>query len=172
MKIKSLKNSFYNTLILHHPSFNNENVERLYNFIVDKNNNIRDWNEEYLSEFTRILKNFKPDDIQYFFENINQWDSYYLVIIADKILNSNVKAQINYDLGRLYCKIFCSYEKFDSYYLIDNLEFAISMYHSKLNLSALTDLNNKIELLYQNDSIKSQQYQSSLDLLKKLQNEL
>ncbi|WP_419868171.1 hypothetical protein [Chryseobacterium sp. CT-SW4] len=170
MNIKSLKNSFYNTL--YPPQFSNKNVERLHSFITKNNGNKDNGKNNNVWEFIHILKAFSDKDIQYFFDHINGWDSYYLVSIADKVLDTQVKANINYDLGAAYCKVFCSYEKFDSYYLIDNLEYAVTLYHSKPDLVTLINLTNKIQLLFQNDLIKSQQYRNSMTLIKKLQNEL
>lgn len=153
--------------------FENEKIENLHEFISQNDSDIEYWSMEgLLLEFIRIIKNFNEKDIQYFFETIHLWDSYHLVIIADKLLDTNVRANVKYDFGILYCKIFCLYEKFDSYYLIDNLEIAVNMYNSKPDLPILVDLTGKINFLFQNKQITQQQFQHSLLFIEHCKDEL
>lgn len=153
--------------------FKNEKIENLHTFISQNDSNTEYWYVGgLLSDFMDIIKNFNREDIQYFFQSIHLWDSYHLVVIADKLLDNNVKSIVKYDFGIVYCKIFCLYEKFDSYFLIDNLEIAINMYASKPNLAMLIDLTTKVQLLFQNKQINKQQFEYNLSFISKLQNEL
>lgn len=153
--------------------FENKNVEILQKFISENDNDTEHWQlDDLLGDFINIIKNFNWEDIQYFFKNINLWDSYHLVIIADKLLDNNVKASVKFDIGFVYCKIFCLYEKFDSYYLIDNLDIAVNMYNSKLDLNIIIDLTTKIHFLHQNKQITKQQLDYNISFINKIQNEL
>lgn len=153
--------------------FKNEKIENLHTFISQNDSNTESWYiGGLLSDFIDIIKNFNREDIQYFFETIHLWDSYHLVVIADKLLDNNVKAIVKYDFGIVYCKIFCLYEKLDSYFLIDNLEIAVNRYQSKPNLTMLIDLTAKIQLLFQNKQITKQQLEYNISFINTLQNEL
>lgn len=171
MTLKSIQKSVHKAFFP--TKFSNEKIEKLYHFISQNDNDIEYWeNTNLLVEFINIIKNFNQDDVKYFFSTINLWDSYHLVIIADKLLDNNVKASVKYDFGFVYCKIFCTYEKFDSYFLIDNLEIAVNMYNSKLNLNILVDLTTKVNLLFQNKQITKQQFQHSLSFITRCTDEL
>mgnify|MGYP000851689155 CR=1 FL=1 len=159
--------------VLFSQKFENEKVERLHDFVSENDSNTEYWHiGGLLSDFIEIIKNFHKEDVEYFFKTIHFWDSYHLVVIADKLLDSNVKASVKYDFGIVYCKIFCLYEKFDSYYLVDNIEIAITMYNSKLDLDILIDLTAKLHLLHHNKQISKQQFDYNLSLINTLQNEL
>jgi hypothetical protein len=164
---KSVRKAFF-------PSkFKNKKVENLHKLVSQNDSNIEYWYlGGLLSDFINIIKNFNQKDVEYFFKTIHLWNSYHLVVIADKLLESNVKASVKYDFGIVYCKIFCQYEKFDSYFLIDNLEIAVTMYNSKLDLNILLDLTTKVQLLFQNKQINKQQFDYHLSFINKLQNEL
>ncbi|GAA4162355.1 hypothetical protein GCM10022217_29620 [Chryseobacterium ginsenosidimutans] len=164
---KSVRRAFFPT------KFENEKVKNLYQLVSENDSNTEYWYlGSLLSDFINIIKNFNQNDVEYFFKTIHFWDSYHLVVIADKLLDSNVKANVKYDFGIVYCKIFCLYEKFDSYFLIDNLEIAVTMYDSKLDLNILIDLTTKVQLLFQNEQINKQQFDYNLSFINKLQNEL
>lgn len=153
--------------------FKNEKIQLLHDFVSKNDVNIEYWYPEgLLGNFIGIIKDFTPEDISYFFETINLWDSYHMVVIADKLLDNHVKESVKYDFGTVYCRIFCQYEKFDSYYLIDNLEIAINTYNSKPDIILLIDLTAKVQLLYNHQRIGKQQFDYTLLLIKKLQNEL
>lgn len=153
--------------------FKNEKIKNLHDFIAQNDQDAEHWQlDDLLGDFINIIKNFNWEDIQYFFKNIKLWNSYHLVIIADKLLDNNVKASVKFDIGFVYCKIFCLYERLDSYYLIDNLEIAVTMYNSKLDLNIIIDLTAKVRLLHQNQQITKQQLDYNLSFINKLQNEL
>ncbi|SIQ44661.1 hypothetical protein SAMN05880574_11329 [Chryseobacterium sp. RU37D] len=153
--------------------FENKKIENLHTFISQYDKSSEHWQiDGLLSDFIDLIKVFNKEDIQYFFKNIELWDSYHLVIIADKLLDNNVKSSVNFDFGFVYCKIFCLYEKLDSYFLVDNIEIAVKMYNSKLNLNLIVDLTAKIHLLFQNKQITKQQFDYNLSFINKLQNEL
>lgn len=159
--------------VLFSQKFENEKVEKLYDFVSQNDSNTEYWHiGGLLSDFIEIIKNFNREDVEYFFETMHFWDSYHLVVIADKLLDSNVKASVKYDFGTVYCKIFYLYEKFDSYFLIDNLEIAVKMYDSKLDLNTLIDLTAKLHILFQNKQISKQQFDYNLSFINTLQNEL
>lgn len=170
MNIKSLKKHFYKTLFP--PRFDSKKVEELHQFISE-NDSITDYWEVggLLSEFINIIKHFNEEDIQCFFKTIDSWDSYHLVMIADKLMESHVKTSVNYDLGKIYFKIFLSYEKFDSYYLLDNLEMIFTMYQSKLDIETQISIASKIKFLYQHKQINKQQFESNLLFINNLNNE-
>jgi len=162
---KSVRKAFFKV------KFDHENVDRLHTFISKNGREIKYASiDGLLMEFIKIIKKFTEKDVQYFFDTIHLWNSYHLVIIADKLLDTNVRAHVKYDFGILYCKIFCLYEKFDSYYLIDNLEIAVNMYHSKLDVLLLEELTGKIQFLFQNRQITGQQLQHSLLFIEQCKN--
>ncbi|ASK32565.1 hypothetical protein CEY12_21845 [Chryseobacterium sp. T16E-39] len=167
MNIKSLKKQFYRTLFP--PRFENEKVKKLYEFISENDSTTDFWEMGgLLSQFIRIIEDFNEDDIQYFFQTIHLWDGYHLVIIADKLMEKKVKENVNYDLGKIYFKIFLSYEKLDSYYLLDNLELIFKMYHSKLDMETLISIASKIKFLYQNKQITRQQFDQNMSYINNL----
>ncbi|MGH1516225.1 hypothetical protein [Chryseobacterium sp. JK1] len=167
MNIHLLKKTFYKTLFP--PKFGNEKIQTLYHFVSQNDSNIGHWEiGGLLSDFISIIKDFTEADIQYFFERIRLWNSYYLVIISDKFLEPCVKANVKYDLGLIYTKIFLLYEDTDPYYLIDNLEIAIIMYSSKIDKATLIDLTHKIELMYYKKLITKQQYDHHLTFINSL----
>nr|WP_315033536.1 hypothetical protein [uncultured Chryseobacterium sp.] len=167
MNFHLLKKTFYKTLFP--PKFGNEKIQSLYHFISQNDNDIANWEMNgLLAEFILIIKNFDKDDIEFFFEKINLWNSYYLVIISDKFLHNEVKANIKYDIGKVYARIFLHYESLDPYYLVDNLEIAIAMYQSELDLETVIDLSNKIKLLYYKRLITKQQYDYNLTFINNL----
>ncbi|REC46512.1 hypothetical protein DRF67_14665 [Chryseobacterium pennipullorum] len=167
MNIHLLKKTFYKTLFP--PKFGNEKIQSLYHFISQNDGPVERWEADgLLAEFIRIIKGFEESDITYFFERISLWNSYYLVIISDKFLDSHVRASVSYDLGLIYAKVFLLYEDADPYYLIDNLEIAITMYHSKIDKATLIDLTHKIELLHYRKLITKQQYDYHLTFIKSL----
>lgn len=164
---KSVRKAFFS------PKFKNKKVEELQQLVSQNDSNIEYWYlGGLLSDFINIIKNFNEKDVEYFFETIHLWNSYHLVVIADKLLENNVKANVKYDFGIVYCKIFCLYEKFDSYFLIDNLEIAVTMYDSKLDVNILLDLTTKVQLLFEHKQISKQQFDYNLSFINKLQNEL
>lgn len=171
MSIQSIRRSVHHALF---PlKFENKKIEALQHFIAQNESNTEYWyTGGLLNEFVNIIKNFDQNDIQDFFNNIHLWDSYHLVIIADKLLDNNVKSSVKCDLGQVYCRIFCKYEMFDPYYLIDNLEIAVTMYHSKLDINILVDLTAKLQLLFQSKQITRQQFEYNLSFINKLRNEL
>jgi len=171
MNFRSLSRSVHQVFF---PSkFTNKKIENLHTFISQNDSHSESWYiGGLLSDFIEIIKNFNKEDIRYFFQTIHLWDSYHLVIIADKLLDNNVKAIVKYDFGIVYCKIFCLYEKMDSYFLIDNLEIAVNKYESTLNWPLLIDLTTKIQSLYQNKQITKQQFVYNISFLNTLQNEL
>jgi len=75
---------------------------------------------------------------------------------------------IKYDLGLIYAKIFLLYEDSDPYFMIDNLEIAITMYQSKIDKATLIDLMHKIELLYYKKLITKQQNDYHLTFINSL----
>ncbi|WP_126654245.1 hypothetical protein [Chryseobacterium aureum] len=167
MNIHLLKKTFYKTLFP--PKFGNEKIQNLYHFVSQNDSNIEHWEVGgLLSEFIGIIKDFEESDIQYFFERITLWNSYYLVIISDKFLEPHVKSVIKYDLGKIYAKIFLLYEDSDPYFLIDNLEIAITMYQSKIDKATLIDVMHKIELLYYKKLITKQQYDYHITFINSL----
>lgn len=167
MNIKSLKKQFYRTLFP--PRFDNEKVKALYKFISENDSTTDFWEMGgLLSQFIDIIKDFNEEDIQYFFKTIDLWDGYHLVIIADKLMENMVKTNVNYDLGKIYFMIFLSYEKLDSYYLLDNLELIFKMYHSKLDIETLISIASKIKFLYQNKQITRQQFDHNLSFINNL----
>lgn len=171
MNLQSIRKSMHHAFFP--VRFKNEKIEKLHDFISQNDRDAEYWQlNGLLGEFINIIKNFNQDDVRFFFNTINLWDSYHLVIIADKLLDPTVKASVKYDFGFVYCRIFCLYEKLDSYYLVDSLEIAVNMYDSKLNLSMLVDLATKINLLFQNKQITKQQLDYNLSFINKLQNEL
>lgn len=171
LNLESIRKSVRSALFSQ--KFENEKLENLHKLVSENDSNIEYWYlGGLLSDFIDIIKNFNQNDVEYFFKTIHYWDSYHLVVIADKLLDSNVKASVKYDFGIVYCKIFCMYEKFDSYFLIDNLEIAVKMYDSKLDLTILIDLTTKIQLLFQNEHINKQQFDYNLSFINTLQNEL
>ncbi|WP_172277616.1 hypothetical protein [Chryseobacterium sp. LAM-KRS1] len=171
MNIQSLKKQFYKTLFP--PRFENERVKKLHDFICENDSTTDFWEMGgLLSIFINIIKDFNEDDIEYFFETIHLWDGYHLVIIADKLMENTVKANVNYDLGKIYFKIFLSYEKLDSYYLLDNLELIFKMYRSKLDIETLISISSKIKYLYQNKQITRQQFDHNLSYLNTLNHDV
>jgi hypothetical protein len=171
MNIHRLKKSLY--IALFPLRFDSEKVKKLNQFISKNDSDTDTWKiGGLLSEFVDIIKDFTKDDIQCFFKTIKSWDSYHLVMIADKLLDGDVKSRVKYDLGMIYFKIFLSYEKFDSYYLLDNLELIFSMYNSKLDIETLISIASKIKLLYQNNLISKQQYESNMLFINNLNNDL
>lgn len=167
MNIHLLKKTFYKTLFP--PKFGNEKIQNLYRFVSENDSNTEYWEVEgLLSDFICIIKDFKESDIQYFFERISLWNSYYLVIISDKFLEPHVRSSVKYDLGLIYAKIFLLYEDSDPYYLIDNLEIAITLYQSKIDKVTLIDLMHKTELLYYKKLITKQQYDYYLTFINSL----
>lgn len=167
MNIHLLKKTFYKTLFP--PKFGNEKIQTLYHFVAENDSNTEHWEADgLLSDFICIIKDFEEGDIQYFFERISLWNSYYLVIISDKFLEPHVRSMVKYDLGLIYAKIFLLYDDSDSYYLIDNLEIAITMYQSKIDKATLIDLLHKIELLYYKKLITKQQYDYHLTFINSL----
>ncbi|MBK1895830.1 hypothetical protein [Chryseobacterium paridis] len=171
MDIKTLRKQFYKTLFP--PRFDNARVKRLYKFISENDSTTDFWEMGgLLSKFIDIIKDFNEDDIQYFFTTIHLWDGYHLVIIADKLMENTVRANVNYDLGKIYFKIFLSYEKLDSYYLLDNLELIFKMYHSKLDIETWISIASKIKFLYQNKQITRQQFDQSLSFINNLNHDL
>ncbi|WP_131701458.1 hypothetical protein [Chryseobacterium sp. FH2] len=171
MNLQSIKKSVHKAFF---PiKFKNQKVEELYNFISQNDSDIEYWkNTDLLDEFINIIKDFNQHDVRYFFRTIKWWNSYHLVIIADKLLDNNVKSSVKYDFGFVYCKIFCLYEKFDSYFLIDNLEIAVNMYNSGLDLNILADLTAKVNFLFQHKQITQQQFQHSLSFINHCTDEL
>ncbi|SHH48474.1 hypothetical protein SAMN05421866_2923 [Chryseobacterium oranimense] len=171
MNIHLLKKTFYKTLFP--PRFGNKKIQDLYNFVSQNDSDAEYWTiDGQLQEFIEIIKNFDGADIQYFFERIGLWNSYYLVIISDKFLDSHVKANIRYDLGNIYAKIFLLYEDSDPYFLIDNLEIAVTMYDSKIDIATLIDLISKIELLHHKKLITRQQRNHNIQFINSLTDEL
>ncbi|WP_155844930.1 hypothetical protein [Chryseobacterium daeguense] len=171
MNLQSLKKTVNSALF---PlKFENRKIDDLHKFITQNDSNTEHWEiDGLLGDFISIIGKFEKEDIQYFFKNISRWESYHLVIIADKLLDNNVKSSVSFDFGFVYCKIFCLYEKLDSYFLVDNLEIAVNMYNSKLNLNMIVNLTAKINLLYQNKLINKQQFDYNISLINKLQNDL
>ncbi|MDQ0780887.1 hypothetical protein [Chryseobacterium sp. W4I1] len=171
MNIHLLKKTFYKTLFP--PKFGNKKIQSLYNFVSQNDNDAEYWTiDGQLQEFTEIIKTFEGIDIQYFFERIGLWNSYYLVIISDKFLDSHVRANVKYDLGKIYAKIFLLYEDSDPYFLIDNLEIAVTMYESKIDVATLIDLISKIELLHHKKLITRQQRNYNIQFINSLTDEL
>lgn len=171
MNIHLLKKTFYKTLFP--PKFGNKKIQSLYNFVSQNDSGTEYWTiDKQLQEFIGIIKSFDGDDIQYFFERIGLWNSYYLVIISDKFLDSHVKANIKYDLGKIYAKIFLLYEDSDPYFLIDNLEIAVTMYESKIDAATLVDIINKIEFMHHKKLITRQQRNHNIHFINRLTNEL
>ncbi|KMQ63191.1 hypothetical protein ACM46_14770 [Chryseobacterium angstadtii] len=171
MNIHLLKKTFYKTLFP--PKFGNGKIQSLYNFVSQNDSDAENWSiDGQLQEFIGIIKSFDENDIQYFFERINLWNSYYLVIISDKFLDSHVKTNVKYDLGRIYAKIFLLYEDSDPYFLIDNLEIAVTMYDSKIDTATLIDLTSKIELLHHKKLITRQQRNYNIQFINNLTDEL
>ncbi len=171
MNIHLLKKTFYKTLFP--PKFGNTKIQALYNFVSQNDSDAEYWTiDGQLQEFIEIIKIFDEADIQYFFERIALWNSYYLVIISDKFLDSHVKANIKYDLGKIYAKIFLLYEDSDPYFLIDNLEIAVTMYDSKIDMATLIDLASKIELLHHKKLITRQQRNHNIQFINSLTDEL
>ncbi|REC79046.1 hypothetical protein DRF60_07035 [Chryseobacterium elymi] len=167
MNIHLLKKTFYKTLFP--PKFGNEKIQALYHFVSQNDSDAENWTiDKQLREFIDIIKIFDGDDIQYFFERIGLWNSYYLVIISDKFLDSHVKTNVKYDLGKIYAKIFLLYEDSDPYFLIDNLEIAITMYDSKIDTATLIDLMSKIELLHHKKLITRQQRNYNIQFINRL----
>lgn len=159
--------------ILFSHKFKNRKIKQLHDFVSENDSNTEYWYPEgLLGDFIDIIKNFTQEEVEYFYATLHFWDSYHLVVIADKLLDPHVKANVKYDFGTVYCKIFCLYEKFDSYYLIDNLEIAVQMYNSKPNLALLVDLTAKPHLLFQNQQISRQQFDYNLLFINTLQNDL
>ncbi|MBB6369437.1 hypothetical protein [Chryseobacterium shigense] len=171
MNIRRLKKTFYKTLFP--TKFGNKKIQALYNFVSQNDSDTEYWSiDGQLQEFIEIIKNFDESDIQYFFERIGLWNSYYLVIISDKFLDNHVKANVKYDLGKIYAKIFLLYEDYDPYFLIDNLEIAITMYESKIDIATLIDLISKIELLHHKKLITRQQRNHNIEFINSLTDEL
>jgi len=171
INIHLIRKNFYKRLFP--PKFGNERVQTLYNFISQNDSNFEHWElGGLLTDFINIIKHYDEKDTQHFFDKINLWNSYYLVILSDKFLDNRVKSNVTYDFGNIYAKIFLLYENFDSYFLIDNLEIAITMYSSKLELTTLIDLIAKIDLLYRKKLITKQQFEYNLSFINNLQNEL
>ncbi|MGG5210421.1 hypothetical protein ACQWU4_15965 [Chryseobacterium sp. MIQD13] len=171
MNIHLLKKTFYKTLFP--PKFGNKKIQALYHFVSQNDSDTEYWTiDGQLQEFIAIIKDFDESDIQYFFERISMWNSYYLVIISDKFLDSHVKANIKYDLGKIYAKIFLLYEDSDPYFLIDNLEIAVTMYESKIDIATLIDLISKIELLHHKKLITRQQRNNNIQFINSLTDEL
>lgn len=171
MNIHLLKKTFYKTLFP--PKFGNKKIQSLYNFVSQNDSDTKYWTiDGQLQEFIGIIKSFDENDIQYFFERISLWNSYYLVIISDKFLHSHVKANIKYDLGKIYAKIFLLYENSDPYFLIDNLEIAVTMYESKIDTATLIDLSSKIELMHHKKQITRQQRNHNIQFINTLTDEL
>lgn len=171
INIRLIREKFYKRLFP--PKFGNERIQTLYNFISKNDNNFEHWEiGGLLTDFINIIKIYNEKDTQHFFDKINLWNSYYLVIISDKFLDSRVKSNITYDFGNIYAKIFLLYENFDSYFLIDNLEIAITMYNSKLELDTLIDLISKINLLHHKKLITKQQYNYNIAFINRLKDEI
>lgn len=171
MNIHQLKKTFYKTLFP--PKFGNKKIQSLYNFVSQNDSDTEYWTiDAQLQEFIGIIKSFDQSDIQYFFERISLWNSYYLVIISDKFLDSHVKANIKYDLGKIYAKIFLLYEDSDPYFLIDNLEIAVTMYESKIDTATLIDLTSKIEFMHHKKLITRQQRNHNIHFINSLTDEL
>jgi len=171
INIHLLKKTFYKTLFP--PKFGNEKIQALYNFVSQNDSDAENWTmDKQLQEFIDIIKIFDGDDIQYFFERISLWNSYYLVIISDKFLDNHVKTNVKYDLGKIYAKIFLLYEDSDPYFLIDNLEIAVTMYDSKIDVATLIDLMSKIELLHHKKLITRQQRNYNIEFINSLTDEL
>ena len=171
MNIHLLKKTFYKTLFP--PKFGNKKIQALYNFVSQNDSDAENWTmDKQLQEFIDIIKIFNGDDIQYFFERIGLWNSYYLVIISDKFLDIHVKTNVKYDLGKIYAKIFLLYEDSDPYFLIDNLEIAVTMYDSKIDVATLIDLISKIELLHHKKLITRQQRNYYIQFINSLTDEL
>lgn len=167
MSIKSLRKQFYRRLFP--PRFDNEKVKSLHKFISENDSTTDFWEMGgLLSQFIDLIKDFNEEDIQYFFKTIDLWDGYHLVMIADKLMENMVKTNVNYDLGKIYFKIFLSYEKLDSYYLLDNLELIFKMYHSRLDIETLISIASKIKFLYQNKQITRQQFDHNLSFINNL----
>ena len=79
--------------------FKNEKIKNLHDFIAQNDQDAEHWQlDDLLGDFINIIKNFNWEDIQYFFKNIKLWNSYHLVIIADKLLDNNVKASVKLSL--------------------------------------------------------------------------
>ncbi len=155
------------------PVFDNDKIEKLHHLVSGNDSNTDYWYiGGLLSDFINVIKTFQPEDIRYFFDTIHKWDSYHLVVIADKLLDSDVKANVKYDFGMVYGKIFCLYEKFDPYFLIDNLEIAFTMYNTRPDMDILTDLKAKMHLLFRYKQINRQQFEYNLSLINQLRNEL
>ncbi|HCA08409.1 MULTISPECIES: hypothetical protein [unclassified Chryseobacterium] len=171
MNIHQLKKTFYKTLFP--PKFGNKKIQSLYNFVSQNDSDTEYWTiDGQLQEFIGIIKSFDESDIQYFFERISLWNSYYLVIISDKFLDSHVRANIKYDLGKIYAKIFLLYEDSDPYFLIDNLEIAVTMYESKIDTATLIDLTSKIEFMHHKKLITRQQRNHNIHFINSLTDEL
>lgn len=171
MNIHQLKKTFYKTLFP--PKFGNKKIQSLYNFVSQNDSDTEYWTiNGQLQEFIGIIKSFDESDIQYFFERISLWNSYYLVIISDKFLDIHVKTNVKYDLGKIYAKIFLLYEDSDPYFLIDNLEIAVTMYDSKIDVATLIDLISKIELLHHKKLITRQQRNYYIQFINSLTDEL
>ncbi|WP_099766575.1 hypothetical protein [Chryseobacterium sp. 52] len=171
MNIHLLKKTFYKTLFP--PKFGNKRIQALYNFISENDSDAASWTiDGQLQEFISIIKSFDQNDIQYFFERIGLWNSYYLVIISDKFLDGHVKTNVKYDLGKIYAKIFLLYEDSDPYFLIDNLEIAVTMYESKIDVATLIDLTSKIELMHHKKLITRQQRNYNIQFINSLTDEL
>jgi hypothetical protein len=167
MNIHQLKKTFYKTLFP--PKFENKKIQALYNFVSQNENKVEHWEiDGLLSQFINIIKNYNESDIQHFFNTINLWNSYYLVIISDKFLDPLVKANVTYDFGNIYAKIFLAYENLDSYFLIDNLEIAVTMYDSKLDKDTLVNVKHKIKLLYEKKLITRQQFDYNMTFINNL----
>lgn len=166
-----IRKNFYKRLFP--PKFGNERIQALYNFISKNDSNIDHWElDGLLTDFINIIKIYDEKDTKHFFDTINLWNSYYLVIISDKFLDNRVKSNVTYDFGTIYTKIFLSYENLDSYFLIDNLEIAITMYNSKLELSTVNDLITKIDLLHDKKLITKQQYNYNIAFINRLKDEI
>ncbi|SHK21415.1 hypothetical protein [Chryseobacterium polytrichastri] len=171
INIHLIRKNFYKRLFP--PKFGNKRVQTLYNFISKNDNNFEHWElGGLLTDFINIIKIYDEKDTQDFFDKINLWNSYYLVIISDKFLDNRVKSNVTYDFGNIYAKIFLSYENFDSYFLIDNLEIAITMYNSKLELTTLIDLISKINLLHHKKLITKQQHNYNIAFINRLKDEV
>lgn len=171
MNIHQLKKTFYKTLFP--PKFGNKKIQSLYTFVSHNDRDTEYWSMDgQLQEFIGIIKSFDESDIQYFFERISLWNSYYLVIISDKFLDSHVKANVKYDLGKIYAKIFLLYEDSDPYFLIDNLEIAVTMYESNIDTATLIDLISKIEFMHHKKLITRQQRNYNIQFISSLTDEL
>lgn len=171
ININLIRKNFYKRLFP--PKFENERVQALYNFVSKNDNNFEHWElDGLLTDFINIIKIYDEKDTQHFFDTINLWNSYYLVIISDKFLDNRVKSNVTYDFGNIYAKIFLLYENFDSYFLIDSLEIAITMYNSKLDMITLIDLIGKINLLHHKKLITKQQYNYNIEFINRLKDEI